>query len=478
MKEGSKKVGVMHCKHSILIAVIMAFFFSALFGGQTPQAAGSAAGAGFDSPQNLGINLNGVSPETGLLHSWPEGGPKALWRAPIKMGWSCPSVAGDDVVLIMAEFVEFKDRPKDGGERVACFSAATGKKKWETAYKTDGYFCGWWQGGPRGTPAITEDAVYTIGMMGHLTRLDRKTGKIIWQFDFGKEILSVQKLGKLDHKGYSQSPILIGDIVSIPVFLENGEAAIEGIDVKTGKLAWTYKDNKPPDKGGWDPGTLAIIEINNQKCFFTYLNKGFVAINPADGKKVLKSQVLYCRQSLNPAPPMVYGSKILFVPVTSPPIYYMELSQSAGAPQLNVLWQKKDLHIECNYVPFIRHNGAIFGYNNNRYNPNDFNGRTCSIVCIDEKTGNTLWNSPEWLQPFSMIAADGLLFVRTFKTLRLVEATTAGYKELGRIENLHDGKGINFDGPSLVDCVLPVIANGKLYIRLPAELLCLDIKNN
>ena len=174
---------------------------------------------------------------------------------------------------------------------------------------------------------------------------------------------------------------------------------------------------------------------------------------------------------------MVYGNKILFVPVTSPPIYYMELDQSGAAPQFNVLWQKMDLHIECNCVPFIMHNGAIFGYNNNKYNPNDFNSRTCSIACIDEKNGNTLWSGPEWLQPFAMIAADGLLFVRTFKTLRLVEANTAGYKELGKMEKLHEGKGINFDGPSLIDCVLPVIAGGKLYIRLPSELLCLDIKN-
>ena len=82
----------MHLKSLGLITLSIAFYFCALHGQQTPPAAGysgNALGAGFDSPQNLGVNLNGVSPETGLLHSWPEGGPKALWRAPIKMGWSC-----------------------------------------------------------------------------------------------------------------------------------------------------------------------------------------------------------------------------------------------------------------------------------------------------------------------------------------------------------------------------------------------------
>ena len=45
------------------------------------------------------------------------------------------------------------------------------------------------------------------------------------------------------------------------------------------------------------------------------------------------------------------------------------------------------------------------------------------------------------------------------------------------MENLHEGGRNCFDGPSLIDYVQPVLSNGRLFIRLPDELLCLDVKN-
>ena len=58
---------------------------------------------GSDWPQFQGPLGNGSSPETGLLREWPKGGPRVLWRAKIKPGWSCPTVVGDDVYLCWTE---------------------------------------------------------------------------------------------------------------------------------------------------------------------------------------------------------------------------------------------------------------------------------------------------------------------------------------------------------------------------------------
>ncbi len=47
-----------------------------------------------DWPQYYGPNRDSTSTEKGMLRSWPEGGPKVLWTAPIGMGFGGPAVSG------------------------------------------------------------------------------------------------------------------------------------------------------------------------------------------------------------------------------------------------------------------------------------------------------------------------------------------------------------------------------------------------
>ena len=50
-----------------------------------------------DWPQYLGPDRNGVSPETGLLRSWPEAGPKVLWTIPLGAGYGGAAVSKGEV---------------------------------------------------------------------------------------------------------------------------------------------------------------------------------------------------------------------------------------------------------------------------------------------------------------------------------------------------------------------------------------------
>src|SRR4051812_47288887 len=47
-----------------------------------PTATAAQGPTGLDWPQWRGPNRDGVSTETGLLETWPEAGPKVLWRQP------------------------------------------------------------------------------------------------------------------------------------------------------------------------------------------------------------------------------------------------------------------------------------------------------------------------------------------------------------------------------------------------------------
>lgn len=82
-----------------------------------------------DWPQWQGPNRDGVWRETGVLESFPPGGLKVLWRAPVGWGWSSPVVVEGRGFVTDSQLA----RPH-AKERVLCFEEATGKPLWTCTY--------------------------------------------------------------------------------------------------------------------------------------------------------------------------------------------------------------------------------------------------------------------------------------------------------------------------------------------------------
>ena len=116
-----------------------------------------------------------VDPATGML--------PRKWTAKIGSGYAGPAVADGRVFVT--------DRIADKNlERVLCFDAETGKELWKHEY--DARYTISYPLGPRATPTVDGNRVYTLGAMGHLFCFDVASGKIIWQknlpTDFGTKI--------------------------------------------------------------------------------------------------------------------------------------------------------------------------------------------------------------------------------------------------------------------------------------------------
>ena len=183
----------------------------------TPQAVMAQTTTGWANW--MGPNMQGVWRETGVLKKFPEAGPKIRWRSKIGGGYAGPA-AVDQQVFLMDRTDDTRGRTVEneirkageipGGERIVCMDVSTGQELW--AY---GYDCPYriaYPTGPRCTPVVETDRVYTLGAMGDLVCLERDSGKPVWHKKLTSEFDAKPPVW-----GFASHPLIRGDQLIVPV---------------------------------------------------------------------------------------------------------------------------------------------------------------------------------------------------------------------------------------------------------------------
>ena len=146
-----------------------------LFAGAAVFVAATVVGLDADDwPEFRGKGRLGVWTETGILETFPEDGLEVRWRVPIKRGFSGPAVA--DGRVFVTDFERMQGL--DGIERLVCLDETTGELLWSQSWEAS-YAGISWDEGPRATPTIDGDRVYTVGATGILTALRVETGEVL-----------------------------------------------------------------------------------------------------------------------------------------------------------------------------------------------------------------------------------------------------------------------------------------------------------
>ena len=128
------------------------------------------------------------------------------------------------------------------------------------------------------------------------------------------------------------------------------------------------------------------------------------------------------------------------------------------------------------YTPvhqFRHHDGFLYGFSGEIQGGDEqvASDSRLALTCVELATGEVRWSEPGFRAGVALTLADGLLFVRSYQSLRLVEASPAGYRLLGEVKT-HDEFRPTLN---LLDFVQPVLSEGKLYVRTPGELICYDV---
>src|SRR5262249_13796995 len=218
-----------------------------------------------DWPQHLGPTRDGHSPETKLLREWPKDGPKQLWSVGVGVGWSGPVVVGGKVLL--------HHRVGDD-EVLQCWNAADGKEVWKYAVATgytDDYFPA--DDGPRATPAVVGNHVYTLGAEGKLSCVTLDDGKRVWDRDLSKDYPF-----KKGYFGVAPSPLVDDERIYVNVGSQG--AGVVAFDRKNGKVVWKASD----DEASYSSPVLATLAGKSTLVCFT--RAGLLVLEPATGKQL------------------------------------------------------------------------------------------------------------------------------------------------------------------------------------------------
>jgi outer membrane protein assembly factor BamB len=280
-------------------------------------------------------------------------------------------------------------------------------------------------------------------MIGTLRCLDRTTSKVVWEKDLGKEywpFLAEKKYH--EWKGTNFSPI-VGDGVVLAVFHAGfphpGRGCV-AFDAETGKQKWIFEEGKDVRAAPGDTPVLATLGKDRCAILTANLDKTLLAVRLSDGQKVWESPIASMNFDSAPVP-----KDFTYSPRTGP-------------------------------EGFVRSGDALYGFVSTTADlANNTAKATFRLSCVDRKTGKALWNQEGFKSGASLITADDLLFVRSFQSLYLVEATTKGYVLKGKVEKMFEGKS---DGGADGGWVIPVLSRGKLYIRTPSELICFKVSKD
>ena len=387
-----------------------------------------------DWPEYLGPNRDGVYPGEALTRAWPSDGPKVLWRKRnISAGMSGVVVAKGRAILF---------HEVNRYDTIECLDAKTGKTLWENNYASS-FAAGYGSAaGPRATPSIVGDRVYTMGGQGVVVCTDFATGKTVWKVDTQKSYRASDGFF-----GMACSPLVEGNAVLLNIGGEAG-AGIVALDKNSGKLLWKTLD----DEASYSSPVMAKLHGKRRAVFFA--RTGLAVVDPANGKIDFQNRWrARIQASVNAAAPLVVGELIF---VTSS-YNTGALVVKAAADGYKTAWSN-DTSLSSQYASVMHRGGFIYGTHGRADVP-----PVPALRCVELATGKVRWSVDDFGDCMMLLSGDRLLALMESGELVLGQATPAGWREISRAQIVGSGARSQ-----------PALADGRLYVRDRNQLVCLD----
>jgi outer membrane protein assembly factor BamB len=389
-----------------------------------------------DWPQWLGPNRDNSSSEKVVPWTAP---PKVLWRQPVGEGNSSPVVANGRV------FAHQKVARMDE-EEVTAFDAQTGKILWNHRYSRAA-FKSLYGNGPRATPTVSGNHLYSFGITGVLSCFDVTNGKQIWQMEAIKEFHAPHLVF-----GASCSPLVDEDKVIVNVGAKG--ASVVAFDKNNGQVIWKSQDD------GASYASPIVFGSGKQRQVVFLTGKGLLSLSPQDGREMWRFPLVDLLLESSTTP--VKSGDILVAGSITYGSAGLRLQAKDDTPGVSQLWKNENLTCYFSTPVFV---GSNHIYMVTGTKPLTFK-TGATLHCIEAKTGKELWQKPKVGQYHASLLRTGdnkLLMLEDSGSLVLLDPNPKEYRELARA---------TICGPTWSH---PALSNGWLYGRDEKELICFQL---
>lgn len=367
------------------------------------------------------------SPDSGLLKSWPEGGPALLWTASgLGKGYSSVSLAGG--LIYTAGMV--------AGQTFVVALDGAGKEQWRRpngaswqATPSQAYALGY--GGARGTPTVDQGRVYHLGESGSLTCFGAVAGEVLWTLD-----LLTSFEAKVPKYGFTESVLIDGErLLCSPA---GTKAAVACLEKATGKLIWAATELT----GAAGYSSLQVVDVAGVRQVIGMTSRVAFGLDAASGRK-LWSVAHGSERDNNATDPIIQDGQVFVASGYGTGSRLIRLTRTAEGVAAETVWATKLL--DNHHGGMLLLDGFLYGAGH----------ESKGWFCLDAKTGQPRWNVPG---KGSVTWADGRLYCLEERgTLALVEPTPEAQRVISSFRLPSGGDGLYW--------AHPVVCGGRLYVR-------------
>lgn len=389
---------------------------------------GSSPLAGASWPGYRGPNRDGLSTETGLLKTWPSGGPRELYRQPVGEGFAGFVIGGGRAFTV---------EQRRAQEAVTAYAFETGTELWVYEYPT--HFKEQMGGdGPRATPTLDGERIYSLGSVGYLVALDAKTGKKIWDIN----ILDVEGAPNLQW-AMSGAPLVINEKLYVTSSGLKGPS-VHAFDKATGEPLW----KGPAQVQAYT--SLMDVTLAGRRQILNFAGERLMGLDIETGQ-ILWSFPWQVQNYINCAQPLLAGENRVFISSGYGKGCALVQIEPAGEKlAARQIWANTNMKNKFNSS--VVHGGHIYGLDEG------------VLACVEIETGKRAWKGGRYGHGQLMLADGNLIVLGEGGQLALVEASPGGFKEISSFQALHS-KTWN----------VPALAGGRLLVRNGKEMACFDL---
>lgn len=402
--------------------------------------------AGTGWPGWRGVRRDGVAYGPPLRVNWPAEGPPVLWRAKSGEGYSSFAVAGERAYGFHREGDE---------EVIVCYNLSDGNILWRQGYScspNDSIASGTGDRtrGPRASPMIDGDRLYTFGATGVLQCRKIDGGALVWEKDCVREFGA-----PIPRWGVSGSPLIDGDRV---IFNPGGKnsTSVVALNKITGAEIWKAM-NDPP--GYSSP---VVLEVDGERQYVVFTGNAVVGLEASSGAERWRHSWPTSFE-VNAATPIVFhiqdgSQRHAFVLITSgydKGCTLLRIIAKGGNGKAEMVYEGNQL---CSHFATpVRRQEFVYGFNE------------ADLVAMDLRNGQVRW-SERGFHKGSLLAVEDYLIVLGEKgNLALVEANPEAFRKRAECEPFQSGRRAKCWS-------MPVLAEGRLLLRNEKEILCLDLR--